>query len=65
MRFSQKRPKMRAKIHKFFLRTNGLRTGALLGVISDIRKDHTNLEDPADVINEPQQGTHSQAVPFV
>ena len=43
-------------------RTNGVRTGALLGVISDIHRVCTNPEDFMDVRNDPQQGTSLQAV---
>ena len=32
-------------------------TGALLGVIFDINRVNTKIEDPVDVRNEPQQGT--------
>ena len=35
-------------------KTNGLRTGALLAVISDIHRVCTNPEDPMDVRNNPQ-----------
>ena len=44
------------------IRTNGLKMSAILGVISDIHMVHTNLEDPVDVRNDPQQGTHPQAI---
>ena len=43
-------------------RTNDLRMGALLGVISDIHRVHTNPEDPMDVRNDHQQYTNPQAV---
>ena len=36
--------------------------GALLGVISDIHGVQTNLEDPVDVRNVPQQGNCPQVV---
>ena len=35
--------------------------GALLGIISDIHRVRTNLEDPKDIRNDPQQGIHPQA----
>ena len=35
--------------------------GPLLGIISDIRRVHTNLEDPVDVRNDPQKGIHAKA----
>ena len=63
MRFSQKGTKMTAQIHtKNVWRASGLRKGALLGIISDIHRVHTNLEDPVDVRIEPQQYTLPQAV---
>ena len=34
---------------------------ALLGVIYDIHRVRTNLEDPMDVRNDPQLGTRPQA----
>ena len=40
-------------------RTNSLKTGALLGVISDIHRVRTNPEDPMDVGKDWQQGTCS------
>ena len=36
----------------------------MLGVISDIHRVRTNPEDPMDVRNYPQQGTHPQAMFF-
>ena len=46
MRFSQKVTKMRAQARtKKNLNNNGLMTGALLRVISDIHRVCTNLED--------------------
>ena len=43
-------------------RTNSLGTSALMGVISDIHRVRINLNDPGNVRNEPQQGTHRQAI---
>ena len=43
-------------------RTNSLNTGALLGLISDIHRVYTNLEDLVDVRNEPKEGTSPQAI---
>ena len=34
--------------------------GAMLGVISDIQSVQTNLKDPVDFRNDPQQGTRPQ-----
>lgn len=59
MRFSQKVTKLRDQAHT---KKNSLRKGALLGVILDIHWVRTNLEDPVDVGNEPQQGIHLQGV---
>ena len=40
-------------LHQKIWRINSLRTGALLGVISDIHRVYTNPEDPMDVRNDP------------
>jgi hypothetical protein len=48
--------------HLEIWRPNGLRTSALLGVISDIHRVHTNLENLLDVTNEPQQDNGLQAI---
>ena len=50
--------------HQKIWRTNGLRTGVLLGVISDMHMVHINLEDPMDVRNDLQQDTRPHAVSF-
>ena len=38
------------------------RSGALLGVISDIHRVRTKTDNTVDVRNNPQQDTHSQVV---
>ena len=58
--FSKRNKNESSNSHKQIWGTNGLRMGAWLGVIN-IHRVSTNLEDPVDVRNEPQQGANPQA----
>ena len=62
MSFSQQRTKMRAQIHKKKLKTNCLRMGALLGVISDIHWVLWVSVDAVHVRNDSQQNTRPRTV---
>ena len=48
--------------HQKIWRTNCLRTGVLLGVISNNHRVRINPEDPMDVRNDPPKGTHPQDI---
>ena len=48
--------------HQKIWRTNGWRTGALLGVISDIHRVGINPKNPMDIRNDSKQGTCLQAI---
>ena len=62
--FSKENENESSNSNKKIWRTNGLRTGVLLGVISNMHRVHINLEDPMDVRNDLQQGNCFQAVCF-
>ena len=51
--FSKDNKNESSGLHKKISKTNGLRMGAMLGVIRDIQKIQTYLEDHVDVRNEP------------
>ena len=60
--FFQKGSKSLSKFTSENLKNNGLRTGALLGFISDIHRVRTNPANSLDVGIEPRQGTCLQAI---